>query len=98
MALYDDYIEPFAADLSRITARLFDYPWEDIHAYEQEPIQAAIDAGYTQDEVAAYMGRGGLQDRLSSDVAYRALSDPMFASGLRSPSESIPLTPMDELP
>ena len=85
-------------DLAHIDARLFEYPWEDIHAFEQEPIQEAINAGYTQEEVDAYQGKTGLQDRLAQDVSYRALNDPQFASGLRAPSESIPLTPMDELP
>ena len=96
----DDYIEPpgIDDDLSRITARLFDYSWADINAHEQEPVQAAIDAGYSEDEINAFRGRANLHDRLSNDLAYRMVSDPQFASGLRAPNEPIPLTPMDELP
>lgn len=92
-----DTIEPPADDMSRITARLFDYSWDDINAEQQAPVDEAIAAGYSQDEIDAFLGRSGLQDRLANDLAYRT-QDPQFASGLRAPSESIPLTPMDELP
>lgn len=88
----------YETDLSRIGARLFEHSWEDINAFQNEPVQQAIDAGYPQDEIDTIRGRSGLQPRLNADLAYRTAADPQFASGLRSPSEPIPLTPMDELP
>lgn len=94
----EQYVEPPSYDDARIAARLSGYGWDEIDGFIEERSAAAGQIGYAPDEIDAFLGRpsqAGAQWRMNGEWSSRVADDETFATGLRAPFESIPLSPLE---
>lgn len=94
------YIEPPPAETADISARIAGYGWDEFNADADARYRAAIDAGYSQEEIDAYLGRGDAgraQARMNADWQARVAGDEQLATGLRSVRHEAPLSYADAL-